>query len=47
MACTDTDLVFCGVVVSEWSVLCYIFPLFLELSRDESEGLLCMYVCNG
>ena len=29
---------------SEWSVLCYIFPLFLELSRDEYEGLLCMYV---
>ena len=30
--------------VGEWSVLCYISLLFLELSRDECEGLLCMYV---
>ena len=34
--------------VSEWFALCYnIFLLFLELSQDECEGLLCMYDCNG
>ena len=42
MACTDTDLVFCGVFVLVNGLYCAIS--FLS-SWDECEGLLCMYVC--
>ena len=41
MTCIDTDLVFCGVVLVN-GLYCAIS--FFELSRDECEGLLCMYV---